>query len=179
MAYPIDVGTIALYRGDTRSLPFEFHAAPALWAPGVDYVAGNVGSAEYLANSSATYLNQRYTCTIPHTSGATFDISKWTLDSSAVGPLSDLTAFGTVVTCEVRKKPDDASPITTLSTFASDLQNGVLEVFISADDWNKLATFKVLGFDVEVATVDRSSVTTLLSGMFEIAKDYTHDTYGS
>ena len=182
MGYPIDVGTISLYRGDTRTLPFDFYGAPPGWASGTDYAVGEVGSATYVANSTVTVQGKRYTCISAHTSGSTFEADlgagKWSLDGDAVGAPSDLTAFGSEVTCSLRKKQDDVL-VATVDTSASDLANGSLVMAITADNWNDMAGFRSLGFDIEVATPDRLSVTTLVVGMFEISKDYTYDSYGS
>lgn len=178
MAYPIDIGTIALYRGDTRTLPFAFYGAPDPWAPDTEYSTGEVGSAEYVENTTVTYQGSRYTCINAHTSGATFDADQWIVDPNAVGGPINLTAFGSVITSKLRKKQDDFV-VVTVDTSESDLENGSLVMSITADDWNDMATYRTLGFDIEIATPDRSSVTTLVVGTLTIGKDYTYDSYGS
>lgn len=178
MAFPVAVGETALYRGDSRSLAFELHEPPPVWAPATDYVAGVVGSQTYLAASTVTYAGTRYTCTTAHTSGDTFDKTKWVADPKALGALMDLSGLGTVVTCMARKAPDGAELI-ELDTGETDLAGGTVRIAIAPADWDTLAPYTALGFDVQVATSDGTGVTTLIAGTFAVTKDFTYTGYGT
>lgn len=177
MAWPVLLDAIGLYRGDSRQLSFEFHSPPPAWAPNTAYVAGTVGSGTYVAGSTVTFGGQYYTCTTAHTSGATFDKTAWTADGDAVGAGADLSGLGTLVAAAARQGPDK-DVVLTLNTSASDLAAGVVAVTIAPGDWDPMAEYSQLSFDVEVSDAPRTMVTTVVRGSFVITQDFTHAAYG-
>lgn len=85
----------------------------------------------------------------------------------------DLTAYGTVWTGNIRKKPDEVL-LETLTIDASDAATGSFTVTLTPASWDELAGVKSMGWDVQVAAADGSSVTTLVAGRFQVTPDYTH-----
>lgn len=167
-----------LYRGDSAIVgPFSFFDRPTAWAPATAYVAGVVGSPTYLANSTVTYLGVSYTCTTAHTSGATFDAADWTADPPALGPPTDLTTLGTVLTSQVRQSP--GKPVLlALDTSASNLAGGIVALSVAPADWDVLASKVSAGFDVQLSSADGTAVTTLVRGALQIMPDFTYTSYG-
>ena len=83
-----------LYRGDTYVFTHYFNDEPPDWAASTAYTLGNTiheAGESYVANTTCTHLGKTYTCTTAHTSGATFDATKWTEDAQALGPASDFS----------------------------------------------------------------------------------------
>ena len=99
-----------------------------------------------------------------HTSGATFDATKWTADPKAVGAPWDLSQLGSVVTAQARKTAN-GTVILTLDTTASDLAGGVVSMAIAPSDWaligGQFGLAITLGFDAQIADSDGSRVTTV------------------
>jgi hypothetical protein len=121
----------SLYRGDTRVWEHHFFDAPPEWAASTDYVTGVVGSSTYLADSTVTYAGVTYTCVAAHTSGESFDASKWVKDAAAVGAPIDMTDWAFL--SQYRETTEDAVVLAEDECAVTDGPGGVMRRTLTHD----------------------------------------------
>ena len=182
MGWPVKLDPIPVWRNDRWSRTWPFFNPPPDWMAAHAYVLGVLGSGEYLANSTVSFGTTTdadgvetpvfYTCTSAHTSGASFDATKWTADPEAVGAPLDLTIYGDTVAGQIRKKQDD-DPLASMDLDDSDLAAGEITAKFTAEMWTALDEEASVGFDIEIRSSSELPLTVLV-GKFSIAKDWTH-----
>jgi hypothetical protein len=169
-----------LWRGDTDVTTHYFNDDPPDWEASTAYTVGNTtheAGEVYVANTTCTYRGVPYTCTTAHTSGATFDATKWTEDEQALGPEMDISG------CEflAQYRTDRTTTGTLLAAdtfeFATDGTDGILVRTLSADQAALLVpadgqtrVFWDLQFTFEDATVK-----TMLWGKPKILGDISRE----
>lgn len=173
MSLPVQLSDpIVFWRGDKRTLTFNFWGPPPAWVSGHSYVVGAVGSGTYLANSTVTYQGTRYTC-LTANSDAVFDPTKWVADTKAVGPGVDLTSYGSVFTGQLRDKPGPGGVL--MASFVIDASNattGQLLATIMPASWATV-TGNNGGFDVQADNSSGTATVTLVASKAKYQGDYT------
>lgn len=92
-------------------------------------------------------------------------------DDARTVPL-DLTGYGSVATGQIRAKPGQPV-LAPLDLSGSDLAGGHLVITFTPEWWVTYPAFLRGGFDVQIATEDASTVTTVLLGQLTVRADYT------
>lgn len=162
--------TFSLYRGDTRVWTHRFNEAPPDWAETTAYVAGTVGSGEYLADSAVTRNGVRYTCTSAHTSTGSFDPSKWTADPKAVGAPIDIT--GWLFEATYRTTADAVEDVAVDECTITDGPGGVLRRTLIAEQSALIPDGKV-AWDLQATKPDTSVQTYLYNYGVKVGPDVT------
>ena len=167
-----------LYRGDTAVFTHYFNDDPPDWAASTAYTLGNVvheAGESYVANTTCTYLGKSYTCTTAHTSGATFDATKWEQDNQALGPatdFSDCTFLGQYRT----DRTTTATLLASDSFDTTDADTGIIVRTLTATEAALLIpTSGKSGdrvyWDMQVTLADTTTVKTLLWSQPKILGD--------
>lgn len=181
MGWPVDVGTITLWRNDRWQRTWPFFEAPPIWESGHAYVVGVIAG-DYLANSTVRVQNEDgtwsyYTCIEAHTSGTSFDATKWEMDPEAKGPPIDLSSYGDSVAGQLRHsgKQDEAA-VASLDLSLSDLAGGQITAKATQALWDAIDADGKLsfGFDIEIRDSGGRLPQTVIVGKISAKKDWTH-----